>query len=31
MSAQIVLNYYLEQYQTLGNTLTDLSFDNISF
>jgi alpha-ketoglutarate-dependent taurine dioxygenase len=31
MSAQIVLNYYLEQYQTLGNTLTDLSFDEISF
>jgi hypothetical protein len=30
MSAQMVLNYYLEQYQTLGNT-TDLSFDNISF
>jgi hypothetical protein len=31
MSAQIVLNYYLQRYQTLGNTLIDLSFDNISF
>lgn len=31
MNTQIVLNHYLEKYQTLGNTLTDLNFDNISF
>ncbi|WP_268848157.1 hypothetical protein [Flavobacterium aestivum] len=31
MSAKIVLDYYLDQYQTLGNTLSDISFDNLSF
>jgi hypothetical protein len=31
MSAQIVLDHSLEKYQTLGNTLTDISFDNLSF
>ena len=31
MSAKIVLDYYLEKYQTLGNTLTDISFDNLPF
>jgi hypothetical protein len=31
MAARIVLDYHLEQYQTLGNTLTDLPFDNMSF
>ncbi|WP_300978087.1 hypothetical protein [Flavobacterium sp.] len=31
MSAQIVLNHYFEKYQTLGNTLTDVSFDNLPF
>jgi hypothetical protein len=31
MSAQIVLDHYLEKYQTLGNTLTDISFDNLPF
>jgi hypothetical protein len=31
MSAQIVLDHYLEKYQTLANTLTDISFDNLPF
>jgi hypothetical protein len=31
MSVQIVLDYYLELFQTLGNTLTDISFDNLPF
>lgn len=31
MTAKIVLDYYLEQFQTLGNTLTDISFDNLPF
>ena len=31
MSAQIVLDHYLEKYQTSGNTLTDISFDNLPF
>lgn len=31
MSAKIVLDYYLEQFQTLGNTLTDIPFDNLPF
>jgi hypothetical protein len=31
MSAQIVLDHYLEKYQTSGNTLTDINFDNLSF
>jgi hypothetical protein len=31
MSAKIVLDYYLEKYQTLGNTLTDIDFGNLSF
>lgn len=31
MSAQIVINYYLEKYGNLANTLTDISFDNLSF
>jgi len=31
MSAQIVLDHYLEKYKTLGNTLTDISFDNLPF
>jgi hypothetical protein len=31
MSAQIVLDHYLEKYQTSGNTLTDISFNNLSF
>lgn len=31
MEAQIVLDYYLNKYQTLGNTLTDINFDNLSF
>lgn len=31
MGAQIVLDHFFEKYQTLGNTLTDVSFDNISF
>lgn len=31
MSARIVLDYYLDQYQTLGNTLTDIDFGNLSF
>ncbi|MFE3849072.1 hypothetical protein ACFX5D_13955 [Flavobacterium sp. LB3P45] len=31
MSAQIVLDHFLEKFQTLGNTLTDLNFDNLSF
>jgi hypothetical protein len=29
--AQIVLDHYLEKYQTLGNTLTDIPFDNLPF
>jgi hypothetical protein len=31
MSAQIVLDYYLEKYQTACNTLTDIEFSNLSF
>jgi hypothetical protein len=31
MSAQIVLNYYLDLYQTAGNTLTDIEFSNLPF
>jgi len=31
MSAQIVLNYYFDLYQTSGNTLSDISFDNLPF
>ncbi|QOG04347.1 hypothetical protein [Flavobacterium sp. MDT1-60] len=31
MSAQIVLHHYLDKFQTLANTLTDISFDNLSF
>lgn len=31
MSAQLVLDHYLEKYQTLGNTLTDIDFENLSF
>lgn len=31
MSAKIVLDYYLEKYQTLANTLTDINFENLSF
>jgi hypothetical protein len=31
MEAQLVLEYYLEKYQTLGNTLTDIDFENLSF
>ena len=31
MSAQLVLDHYLEKYQTLGNTLTDVNFENLSF
>jgi hypothetical protein len=31
MSAKIVLDHYLDQYQTLGNTLTDIDFGNLSF
>lgn len=31
MSAQIVLDHYLDKYQTLGNTLSDINFDNLSF
>jgi len=31
MSAQIVLDHYLEKYQTSGNTMTDINFDNLSF
>lgn len=31
MSVQIVLDHYLDKYQTLGNTLTDINFDNLSF
>ena len=31
MSAQIVLDYYLDKYQTAGNTLTDIEFSNLSF
>ena len=31
MTAQLVLDYYLEKYQTMANTLTDISFDNLPF
>lgn len=31
MSAEIVIQHYLDKYQTLGNTLTDINFDNLSF
>ncbi|MFV8392735.1 hypothetical protein [Flavobacterium sp. LB2P6] len=31
MGAQIVLDHFLEKYQTLGNTLSDINFDNLSF
>lgn len=31
MSAQMVLDHYLEKYQTLANTLTDISFDCLPF
>lgn len=31
MSAKLVLNYYLEKYKTMANTVTDISFDNLSF
>lgn len=31
MSAQIVINYYLEKFETLGNSLSDINFDNLSF
>jgi len=31
MKAQIVINHYLEKYQTSGNTLTDINFDCLSF
>jgi hypothetical protein len=29
MSTRIVLDYYLDKYQTLGNTLTGIDFENI--
>jgi hypothetical protein len=31
MSSQIVLHYYLDLFETSANTLTDISFDNLSF
>lgn len=31
MSAKIVLDHYLEKYQTLANTLTDINFDCLPF
>ena len=31
MSAKLVLDHYLDQYQTLGNTLTDIDFGNLPF
>jgi hypothetical protein len=31
MSAEIVLNHYLEKYQTKADTITDINFDNLSF
>lgn len=31
MSATIVLDHYLEKFGTSGNTLTDISFDNLPF
>ena len=31
MSAELVLNHYLEKYQTRANTLTDISFDCLPF
>jgi hypothetical protein len=31
MSAQIVLDHYLEKFGTLANTLTDIDFENLSF
>lgn len=31
MGAQIVIDHYLEKYQTSGNTLTDISFDCLPF
>ena len=31
MKAQIVLDHYLDKFQTLANTLTDISFDNLPF
>ena len=29
--AEIIVNHYLEKYGNLANTLTDISFDNLSF
>lgn len=31
MSAEIVIQHYLDKYQTIGNTMTDISFDNLPF
>jgi hypothetical protein len=31
MSAKIVIEYYLEKFQTLSNTLTDIDFEKLSF
>lgn len=31
MSAVIVLNHYLEEFQTMANTMTDIPFDNLPF
>lgn len=31
MSAQLVLEYYLEKYKTLANSITDIAIDNLCF
>jgi len=31
MSSKLVLDHYLEKFQTLGNTLTDIDFQNLTF
>jgi hypothetical protein len=31
MGAQLVINHYLEKYQTIGNTMTDIPFDSLPF
>lgn len=31
MRAQLVINYWLDEFQTLANTLTDICFDNLLF
>lgn len=31
MSAQIIIEHYLEKYQTMANTITDISFDCLPF